>query len=521
MVFRDQSGKYAVLEPQNMTRAKMRCLLTEQLGIIDRRTLDALTDKADRVTDYYARQDTALLSADRAFKMEDFEPEKIIEHKYTGASGMEYTTKQKPLDSVENSIQRTGKDSFTVNTVFRSTEITDMGDSIPHEQTEHLDFTLSDKKRTLHFLSAMYMDAGMSEADAKSMAKEVYSKTEAQSPKTVLRIEEVRQDSMTVAYGKASVVLSTADRQEASEKIAGLGVSPQTAETMVEKALEIRVDAIKECVTAVQAQQTDFNTAMNHLTDREERAIDTMIVSSAAEPEKHIVVEGGHNGSRVVHDYAVRDGDKQLAAFTDAETTDANGKIIPGTRDETNLNFYAITEKMRGLLYPPQGSQKPDGLFLTKNLGESDEEFEARRAKAFLCPLDRDFLELERRKPNTLAFRLYKEIRNAPEETGQSFVSSANVKTFFFNLENLKNLTCCDNVDLETLGDKKTAPFIIISATNSTYNFLVSMMYSQLFDTLANRANFKYHGTLPVHVRCMMDEFASSVTRSALKRCGA
>ncbi len=328
VVFRDQSGKYAVLEPQNMTRAKMRSLLTEQLGITDRRTLDALTDKADRVTDFYARQDTILLTAEKTFQMEDFEPDKIIEHKYTGASGMEYTTKQKPLDSVENRIQRTGKDSFTLNTVFRSTEITDKGESIPHEQTEKLDFTLSDKKRTLHFLSAMYMDAGMNEADAKSMAKEVYSKAEAQSPETVLRIEEVRQNSMTIAYGKASVVLSTADRQEAAEKIAGLGVSAQAAETLVEKAQEIRVDAIKERVAAVQAQQTDFNIAMNHLTDREERAIDTMIVCSAAEPQKHIVVKGGHNGARVVHDYAVRDGGKQLAAFTDAETTDANGKPV-------------------------------------------------------------------------------------------------------------------------------------------------------------------------------------------------
>ena len=188
---------------------------------------------------------------------------------------------------------------------------------------------------------------------------------------------------------------------------------------------------------------------------------------------------------------------------------DENGKIIPGTRDETNLNFYAITEKMRELQYPPQGSQKPDGFFLTQNPGESDADFAARQEKGFLCPLDREFLELQRRKPDTLAFRLYKEIRNAPEETGQSFLSTANVKTFWFNLENLKNLTCCDNVHLETLGDKKTALFIIISATNSTYNFLASMMYSQLFDTLANRANFKYHGTLPVHVRCMMDEFAN------------
>ncbi len=188
---------------------------------------------------------------------------------------------------------------------------------------------------------------------------------------------------------------------------------------------------------------------------------------------------------------------------------DENGKIVPGTRDETNLNFYAITEKMRGLQYPPQGSQKPDGFFMTQLPGESAEAFAARQEKGFLCPLDREFLELQRRKPDTLAFRLYKEIRNAPEETGQSFVSSANVKTFFFNLENLKNLTCCDNVHLESLGDKKTALFIIISATNATYNFLASMMYTQLFDTLSNRANFKYHGTLPSHVRCIMDEMAN------------
>ena len=196
----------------------MRSLLTEQFGITDRRTLDALTDKADRVTDFYARQDTKLLAADRTFSMDDFPPDKITEHKYTGASGMEYTTKQKPLDSVENSIQRTGKDLFTVDTTFRSTEITDKGESLPHEKTEHLEFSLADKKRTLHFLSAMYLEAGMSEADAKSMAKEVYSKAEAQSPEKVLRIEEVRQNSMTVAYGKASVMLSTADRQEAAER---------------------------------------------------------------------------------------------------------------------------------------------------------------------------------------------------------------------------------------------------------------------------------------------------------------
>lgn len=188
---------------------------------------------------------------------------------------------------------------------------------------------------------------------------------------------------------------------------------------------------------------------------------------------------------------------------------DENGKIIPETRDFSHLNFFSVTEKMRKLRYPPSGGKQPDGYFLTKNEGESDEEFETRRAEAFLSPLDKDFIELEKRKPDSLAIRLYKEIRNAPEETGQSFLSSANVKTFMFNMENLRNLTCCDNIELEKLGDRKTALFIIISATDSTYNFLAAMMYTQLFDTLANRANFKYGGVLKVHVRCIMDEFAN------------
>lgn len=188
---------------------------------------------------------------------------------------------------------------------------------------------------------------------------------------------------------------------------------------------------------------------------------------------------------------------------------DENGRIKPETRDMTHLNFFSVTEKMRRLRYPPSGGQIPDGFFMEKEENESDEAFEARRAKAFLCPLDKDFIELEKRKPDSLALRLYKEVRNAPEETGQSFLSSANVKTFMFNLSNLRNLTCCDNIELEKLGDRKTALFIIISATDSTYNFLAAMMYTQLFDTLANRANFKYKGTLKVHVRCIMDEFAN------------
>lgn len=188
---------------------------------------------------------------------------------------------------------------------------------------------------------------------------------------------------------------------------------------------------------------------------------------------------------------------------------DDDGKIIPETRDTSHLNFFSVTEKMRRLQYPPSGGKKPDGFFLERESDESDEDFRKRQSEAFLCPLDKDFIELEKRKGDTLAGRLYKEVRNAPEETGQSFLSSANVKTFMFNMDNMMNLTCCDNIHLETMGDQKTALFLIIPATDSTYNFLVAMLYTQMFDVLANRANFKYGGTLPVHVRCIMDEFAN------------
>lgn len=178
-------------------------------------------------------------------------------------------------------------------------------------------------------------------------------------------------------------------------------------------------------------------------------------------------------------------------------------------RNHSLLNFATIGEKMRDLQYPPKGSKKPDGFFLTRNENESDEAFDKRLSESFLCPLDKEFMELQKRKPNTLAYKLYKEIRNAPEETGQSFLSSANVKTFPFNFPAVSNLTCCDTIQLETLGDEKTVLYIITSATSATFDFLSTMMYSQLFDTLSDRANFKHNGSLPVHVRFIMDEFAN------------
>lgn len=188
---------------------------------------------------------------------------------------------------------------------------------------------------------------------------------------------------------------------------------------------------------------------------------------------------------------------------------DADGNLIPSTRDKSHLNFASAAEKMRRLRYPPKGSKKEDGYFLEKGENESEEEFQKRLDKSFLCPLDKDFLELKKRNPDSLALGFYHDVRNAPEETGQSFLSSANVKTFMFSLSKLANLTCCDNIHLETLGEEKTALFLLIPATDSTYNFLPSILYTQLFDTLNTSANFKHNGRLPIPVRLIMDEFAN------------
>lgn len=111
--------------------------------------------------------------------------------------------------------------------------------------------------------------------------------------------------------------------------------------------------------------------------------------------------------------------------------------------------------------------------------------------------------------PNALSCQYYDEFKQAAGKTMQSILISTTTKLQHFKLEQMRNLTCTDNIHLEELGDRKTALFIIIPSTDTTYNFLAAMMYTQLFDTLYNRAITKYHGRLPVHVRFLLDEFAN------------
>lgn len=137
-------------------------------------------------------------------------------------------------------------------------------------------------------------------------------------------------------------------------------------------------------------------------------------------------------------------------------------------------------------------------------LAEISEQDENAKSK-----LDEMMEELESENPFSMAVTYYKDFKKAPAETAKSILISAAVRLQAFNLPEVADLTFTDNISLNTMGDKKTALFVIIPSSDATFNFLAAMMYTQLFDTLYDTANFKYGGRLPVHVRCLLDEFAN------------
>ena len=108
-----------------------------------------------------------------------------------------------------------------------------------------------------------------------------------------------------------------------------------------------------------------------------------------------------------------------------------------------------------------------------------------------------------------MCLKYYKDFKKAAGDTAKSILISTAVRLQAFNIPEVMDLTCCDNLHLEELGDEKQALYIIIPSSDDTFNFLAAMMYTQMFDVLYDRANFKYGGRLPVHVRCLLDEFSN------------
>ena len=166
-----------------------------------------------------------------------------------------------------------------------------------------------------------------------------------------------------------------------------------------------------------------------------------------------------------------------IAFYLLEKKTDENGNSL-------DRNFSTVMKMMR--------------------LAEISEQDENHRS-----PLDNMMDELRTENPHSMAVSFYADFKKAPAETAKSILISAAVRFAAFNLPEVADLTHTDNIHLDTLGDRKTALFIIIPSSDATFNFLAAMMYTQLFDTLYDTANFKHGGRLPVHVRCLLDEFAN------------
>ena len=137
----------------------------------------------------------------------------------------------------------------------------------------------------------------------------------------------------------------------------------------------------------------------------------------------------------------------------------------------------------------------------TMQVLEDDEEYQN--------PVDLLFEELAKKKPNSFAGRQYKLYKLAAGKTAKSILISCGARLAPFDIQELRDITMYDELALDTLGDKKTALFLIMSDTDSTFNFLISMVYTQLFNLLCDKADDVYGGKLPIHVRCLIDECAN------------
>jgi len=137
----------------------------------------------------------------------------------------------------------------------------------------------------------------------------------------------------------------------------------------------------------------------------------------------------------------------------------------------------------------------------TMQVLEDDEEYQN--------PVDLLFEELAKKKPNSFAGRQYKLYKLAAGKTAKSILISCGARLAPFDIKELRELMETDEMELDTIGDRKTALFVIISDTDDTFNFVVSILYTQLFNLLCDKADDEYGGRLPVHVRCLLDEFAN------------
>lgn len=315
LVFQNAEGKFAVLNPEKQTKKTMREVLGEQLGIMDKKTLDALADKAVRVTDYYQRQNEENFSLDYKFEKKDFltdRPEEMDGMLRTDENGNTFA-KTLPVSGISNSIERTGQDSFTVESSLEIVETDQNGETHSTFDNRTLVLSFSDKKNAFAELTEMYREQGVPEHIAKPMAQDVFTKAQAQSPEKVLHIEEIHAETstdfnsvqtqteifMTVKFGNKSEEINITDREKAIAEISEkFNVGEEAAAILMDRAAEnISDETEKQEVEMPDLNESEHtpeteNIKLEPLGEPKEKKLETPEMEGISVPETGI----GSNG---------------------------------------------------------------------------------------------------------------------------------------------------------------------------------------------------------------------------------
>ena len=203
--------------------------------------------------------------------------------------------------------------------------------------------------------------------------------------------------------------------------------------------------------------------------------------------------------------FAYIHGEKDILKLVNVLITNTKGDGNGGDPFWTKAETLLYTALIGYLHYEAPAEEQNFAALInflnTMEVREDDEDFQN--------PVDIMFEELKSREPNHFAVRQYVKFRLAAGKTLKSILVSCAARLAPFDIEELREITAYDELELDTIGDRKTALFLIMSDTDSTFNFLISMCYTQLFNLLCEKADDVYGGRLPVHVRCLIDECAN------------
>jgi type IV secretion system protein VirD4 len=198
--------------------------------------------------------------------------------------------------------------------------------------------------------------------------------------------------------------------------------------------------------------------------------------------------------------------EKDILKFTTALIANTKGEGTKGGDDFWQKAEVLLYCALIGYIHyeGPEEEQNMNSLVEMINAMEVHEEDES-----FKNAVDYMFDELEEKDPQHFAVRQYKKYKLAAGKTAKSILISCGARLAPFDIRELREVISYDEMELDTLGDRKTALFIIISDTDDSFSFIAALMYSQLFNLLCDKADNEYGGRLPVHVRCLLDEFAN------------